>query len=266
MATNNEPSSTNPDNPPGSASPRRSGGRGRGRGGPRTFPDDGHDFAPRGRGRGGHRGGGRGRGVRDDGNNRNVIQSERSLEKAPATNGQSAELGRSNCMLEERAISNICTMAAQADPITSKEADGAESVADPDDGEICFICASVVQHTAIAPCNHRTCHVCSLRMRALYKIKACAHCRTESDWVIFTDDANKDFEAFTPDSFYSTLDSLGIRFESQDILVDTEVLLRYNCPDSTCDVACLGWPDLFRHVQTAHGKKMWYVFMQIPLS
>jgi hypothetical protein len=48
---------------------------------------------------------------------------------------------------------------------------------DADDGEICFICASDVEHTSVSPCNHRTCHICALRLRALYKNKACAHCR-----------------------------------------------------------------------------------------
>lgn len=48
---------------------------------------------------------------------------------------------------------------------------------EPDDGEVCFICASKVEHTSVAPCNHRTCHICALRLRALYKTKACAHCR-----------------------------------------------------------------------------------------
>jgi E3 ubiquitin-protein ligase ZNF598 len=48
---------------------------------------------------------------------------------------------------------------------------------EPDDGEVCFICASKVVHTSVAPCNHRTCHICALRLRVLYKTKACAHCR-----------------------------------------------------------------------------------------
>jgi hypothetical protein len=29
----------------------------------------------------------------------------------------------------------------------------------------------------VSPCNHRTCHICALRLRALYKNKGCAHCR-----------------------------------------------------------------------------------------
>lgn len=43
--------------------------------------------------------------------------------------------------------------------------------------DICFICTSSVVHGSVAPCNHRTCHICALRMRALYKTTACAHCR-----------------------------------------------------------------------------------------
>lgn len=46
-----------------------------------------------------------------------------------------------------------------------------------DSEEVCFICANPVAHHSIAPCNHKTCHICGLRMRALYKTKDCAHCR-----------------------------------------------------------------------------------------
>jgi E3 ubiquitin-protein ligase ZNF598 len=45
------------------------------------------------------------------------------------------------------------------------------------EAEVCWICASPIVHEGIAPCNHRTCHICCLRMRALYKDKNCAHCR-----------------------------------------------------------------------------------------
>ena len=49
--------------------------------------------------------------------------------------------------------------------------------------EICFICASPVEHHSVAPCNHRTCHICALRLRALYKTRACAHCRVSTPVV-----------------------------------------------------------------------------------
>jgi E3 ubiquitin-protein ligase ZNF598 len=34
------------------------------------------------------------------------------------------------------------------------------------------------------------------------------------------------------------------------------LLLRYNCPDEECDVACLSWPDLHRHVKSVHQRWM----------
>ncbi|KKZ65075.1 hypothetical protein EMCG_01315 [[Emmonsia] crescens] len=127
---------------------------------------------------------------------------------------------------------------------------------DADDGEVCFICASSIDHTAVAPCNHRTCHICALRLRALYKTKACAHCRTEWPFVIFTDDPVKKFDDFRDNDFIRTDDNLGIKYETNDIFEDTVLLLRYNCPDNECDVACLGWPDLHRHVKSQHQKVM----------
>lgn len=45
------------------------------------------------------------------------------------------------------------------------------------EADVCFICASNVAHQCLTPCNHRTCHICGLRMRALYKNRDCAHCR-----------------------------------------------------------------------------------------
>jgi hypothetical protein len=52
-----------------------------------------------------------------------------------------------------------------------------EKEGDEVEAEVCWICASPIVHESIAPCNHRTCHICCLRMRALYKDKNCAHCR-----------------------------------------------------------------------------------------
>lgn len=83
--------------------------------------------------------------------------------------------------------------------------------------------------------------------------------QTESSYVIFTDDPAKRYEDFTDADFSQKDDNLGIKYENNDIFEDTVLLLRYNCPDRSCDVACLGWPDLHRHVKSKHGKVMWYV-------
>ncbi|KAK3990921.1 E3 ubiquitin-protein ligase hel2 [Cladorrhinum sp. PSN332] len=128
--------------------------------------------------------------------------------------------------------------------------------ADDDDAEVCFICANPISHHSIAPCNHVTCHICALRLRALYKSKDCPHCRTPAPYVIFTDDATKRFEEYKPSEITSADDNIGIKYAGEDIVGDTVLFLRYNCPDSECDFAGLGWLDLHRHVRSTHNKKM----------
>ncbi|KAJ5584717.1 uncharacterized protein N7459_004517 [Penicillium hispanicum] len=216
----------NPPTAPGSSGPGR-GGRRRGRGG---APPSGRTDAPRNLSDGASRGsksrgrGGKGSGGRD------------KQRGADGTHDQ-----------ESQPPSTTATVTTKPLPAATDDAD---------DGEICFICASTVEHTSVSPCNHRTCHICALRLRALYKNKGCAHCRTESSFVIFTDDPVRRFEDFQKQDFARTDDNLGIQYEKDDIFEDTVLLLRYNCPDEDCDVACLGWPDLHRHVKSKHGKVM----------
>ncbi|KAL3461142.1 hypothetical protein BJX64DRAFT_261806 [Aspergillus heterothallicus] len=215
----------------------RGGGRRRGRGGARQTDQgdipDGPGRGPRARGSGARRGGG-GRGGRG-GQNRGIAKPEGNAEDSVAADGQTP--------------SDTALQVAKA-----KAPEEAED--DADDGEVCFICASKVEHNSVSPCNHRTCHICALRLRALYKNKACAHCRTEASYVIFTDDPAKRYEDFTDGDFSQKDDNLGIKYEQDEIFEDTVLLLRYNCPERTCDVACLGWPDLHRHVKSKHGKVM----------
>lgn len=48
-----------------------------------------------------------------------------------------------------------------------------------DEADVCFICAEQVKYYSVSECNHRTCHVCALRLRALYKKKECTFCNLE---------------------------------------------------------------------------------------
>ncbi|KAI9832405.1 MAG: hypothetical protein M1819_004394 [Sarea resinae] len=79
---------------------------------------------------------------------------------------------------------------------------------------------------------------------------------TSAEMVIFTDEPLKRFENFTDSDFVRQDDNLGIKYEKPEIFEDTVLLLRYNCPDAGCDIACLGWPDLHRHVKSVHQKVM----------
>ena len=74
--------------------------------------------------------------------------------------------------------------------------------------------------------------------------------------MIFTDDSSKRFEDFVQADIERTDDTLGIKYEKQEIYGDTVLLLQYNCPEPTCDMACRGWPDLHRHVRSIHHKVM----------
>ncbi|OMP84916.1 LIM domain and RING finger protein [Diplodia seriata] len=221
---------------------RRGRGRGGSQGGNRQNNDNSASAGERGRGKGGRRGG-RGRGNRGGRNADTEGDGAGDNARAPTTKGNFG-----------------ARLTTDANPTTDDtESKGKERVAaadDEDEGEVCFICASPILHHAVSPCNHRTCHICSLRLRALYKTKACAHCRTQSDFVIFTDDPEKRYEEFSSSEIASTDSNLGIKYEKAEICDDTILLLRYNCPDGSCDAACLGWPDLHRHVKSVHHQVM----------
>ena len=132
-----------------------------------------------------------------------------------------------------------------AAPVTSQlSSDEAE--------DVCFICAEKVEYSAVPECNHRTCHICALRLRALYQSNICAYCKTEQQNVIFTRDANRLYGDYRPEDLEVEDSKLGVRFETKQIMEDTIVLLRFNCSDKSCDFAANGWSDLRLHVRQVH--------------
>lgn len=123
-------------------------GRGnRGRGGSRGERSRGGGGDRRGRGRGGAKGG----------------MSDQSRPQRPPQDAQAQE--------------TVGTVPADAGAQPTAQ-NGVQE--DDSDAEVCFICAGPVVHNSVSPCNHRTCHICALRMRALYKNRACLHCRVSS--------------------------------------------------------------------------------------
>lgn len=120
--------------------------------------------------RGNNRGRGRGRGGGNRGNSRGGQRRGGGL-------GQGRKIA-------EPANANAEPAQADADklannPAVALTARMAEATIDGEasEADVCFICANPAAHYSIAPCNHTTCHICGLRMRALYKSNDCAHCR-----------------------------------------------------------------------------------------
>ncbi|CAG8689028.1 18069_t:CDS:2, partial [Cetraspora pellucida] len=119
----------------------------------------------------------------------------------------------------------------------------------------CIICTESITYYAVAECNHRTCHLCSLRLRALYKNKNCAYCKTEQTKVIFTRDPEKPFQDYEDTDIPFKDEKLNIFCEDQEIYDEIMKNLRFNCPGENCKVVCDGWQDLKKHVRREH--KLW---------
>jgi hypothetical protein len=128
----------------------------------------------RGRGRGGRGRGGRGDGLRGD---------------AARGGGAGRGRGRGNPTADD-AIETTAPVpgepSATGPKVPNFKSQGGEPPADGEDeeAEVCFICANPATHHSVAPCNHATCHICALRLRALYKNKECPHCRVSCLTVV----------------------------------------------------------------------------------
>jgi len=83
--------------------------------------------------------------------------------------------------------------------------------------------------------------------------------------VIFAERNDKQFTEFEEGDFQFRDAKLGILFETEQIMEDSMVLLRFNCPDPSCDVACRNWSALRGHVKTAHHRYLWYHYSSPPL-
>ncbi|KAL6301834.1 hypothetical protein BKA93DRAFT_447316 [Sparassis latifolia] len=132
----------------------------------------------------------------------------------------------------------------------------AEAVDQVDDAVVCWICAEQVKYWSVSECNHRTCHVCALRLRALYKKLECTFCKEPQLSVIFTTSPDAPWASYTPDLIPFRDPKLSISFETQEMMEETLILLRFNCPDPSCDYVGNGWSDLRLHVRAVHGKLM----------
>lgn len=75
--------------------------------------------------------------------------------------------------------------------------------------------------------------------------------------MIFTTSPDKLFASFKPEDIPYKDSKLAIFFETQEMMEETLILLRFNCPDPDCDYLGNGWGDLKLHTRASHGKLMW---------
>ena len=78
--------------------------------------------------------------------------------------------------------------------------------------------------------------------------------------VIFTTSPSSLYEEYNPAEMPFKDPKLSIVFETQEMMEETLILLRFNCPDEECSFIGKGWNDLKVHVRGVHGKLLWSVF------
>lgn len=84
--------------------------------------------------------------------------------------------------------------------------------------------------------------------------------------LIFTVSPDALFSSFTSESIPFKDSLLEIYFETEDMMQETLILLRFNCPDPDCSYIGAGWGDLSIHIRGVHKKNLWYFYHFISRS
>ncbi|PIA18753.1 hypothetical protein COEREDRAFT_79739 [Coemansia reversa NRRL 1564] len=119
---------------------------------------------------------------------------------------------------------------------------------------VCLICADTVDFYSVGECDHRICFRCNLRLRALFKSKACPYCKIEQTKVIYTREANSTFSELAKRDFPFSDEDLGIQFDCKEAYEVTSHALQLNCPHRKCrHIANDGWKGLKDHARSSHA-------------
>lgn len=188
------------------------------------------------------------------------MEESRSTTGANSNNKGKGLGGRGNQNSgRRRVVRSVATAAARA---TSKErgdvpdakSETEDKEGEQDDGDICFICAEPVEFYAIGECNHRTCFLCNLRLRALFKSQGCPYCKTDLECVVYTKDSVSLYEDLVAKTLPFYDKSLGFKCDSKDAYDRAMYVLQFNCPFGKCAyVDNDGWKGLKTHVQSVHS-------------
>lgn len=76
---------------------------------------------------------------------------------------------------------------------------------------------------------------------------------------MFTTSSERPFAEYDLEGMGHRDDKLSIYFETQEMMEETLILLRFNCPDHDCDYIGNGWGDVKLHTRAVHNRLLWYV-------
>ncbi|KAJ7649082.1 hypothetical protein DFH06DRAFT_1421568 [Mycena polygramma] len=161
-------------------------------------------------------------------------RSERGKAKRGNNRGREATRGGAHARPARPAVEEVEGTQEVAAPTVLTTDESTEDVA------ICWICAEPVKHYAVSGCNHRTCHVCSLRLRAFYKKTDCTFC------------------------IFASFDTATMPYKGAKLSLYFETWRKPsyscapigNCPHTECDYLGNSWSDLKLYVRATHGRLM----------
>jgi hypothetical protein len=118
--------------------------------------------------------------------------------------------------------------------------------------ELCSICANPFQIHSIGSCNHSICHVCSLRLRTLYKTNTCPLCKTDIDTIVYSP-RNALFESFESKKLERDIAQLkGCIYVNDVVKQVVKQTIALTCPE--CKLECSSWKELKAHAKVTHSK------------
>lgn len=105
-------------------------------------------------------------------------QTQKSQMKSNTARRTNKQRGRGK---KSGAVEGAPTATSQKDngAVETEKKIDEQGVADAgvEESAVCWICAEQVKFFCLSECNHRTCHICALRLRALYKKLECTFCK-----------------------------------------------------------------------------------------
>ncbi|RIA88550.1 hypothetical protein C1645_774689, partial [Glomus cerebriforme] len=120
---------------------------------------------------------------------------------------------------------------------------------------VCYICSDPIDIYSLSKCNHRTCHLCTLRTRMLLDSDKCAYCRTQQNEILLTRDSKRSFEELKSSSIiWITISEINVLCEDESIFHAVTRLMEFQCPSKNCNIICKDWHDLTYHVRIAHNR------------
>ena len=111
-------------------------------------------------------------------------QDKRRNQNKKARGGNNADAGSNNRNIRNTKEKNdvgVVNLAENGDAEPATQGVVVALTEAAGDSDVCWICAEPVKYYSLSECNHRTCHVCAIRLRALYKKTDCTFCKVSRE-------------------------------------------------------------------------------------